>query len=80
MTLPGVPQPVEIEAVYKEKICTRSKFYFSYNQKQYSYKYTRLLKYNDSAYHILLSIIRELFTWKWNWYQVYSQRHVIIWQ
>ena len=25
MTLPGVPQPVEIEAVYKEKICTRSK-------------------------------------------------------
>ena len=26
MTLPGVPQPVELEAVYKEKICTRSKF------------------------------------------------------
>ena len=25
MTLPGVPQPVELEAVYKEKICTRSK-------------------------------------------------------
>ena len=38
MTLPGVPQPVEIEAVYKEKICTRSKFYFSYNLTQYSYK------------------------------------------
>ena len=29
MTLPGVPQPVEIEAVYKEKICTRSKIFYS---------------------------------------------------
>ena len=24
-TLPGVPQPIEIGAIYKEKICTRSK-------------------------------------------------------
>ena len=28
MTLPGIPQPVEIDAEYKEKICTRSKINF----------------------------------------------------
>ena len=34
ITLQGVPQPVEIGAIYKEKVCTRSKFDFFFSNYQ----------------------------------------------